>query len=189
MNTESYTRIKLIKIWEILTEFSSEASPLTTTQVLNKLKEAGVPCDRRTLYGDVAVLSECGYEVFVVRGRENAYYTKKHNFSSEELFAVAESVRANRNISISKTNDIARRLPRLSFDKKKGKPSVKPVYPYLNKTVAGEEYEAVAKLLGAIDAGVCVRFTAIKRRAAGEKEDRGETFTVTPLEVVLFFGR
>ena len=190
MNTESFTRIKLLKVWEVLLNYSSAEKPLSTTEMLKRLKRAGVPCDRRTLYGDIDVLIGCGYDVKVVRSRENFYYTNEQSFSKEDLFVISESVRRNGNISVSKTNGIIKNLCDLSFDKSRKNAPTKVLAPYMKKSVTNEVYDKVETLLNAISDGKQLEITARSYNTEGGKavKKEGKPFTVSPLSVVFYCG-
>ena len=46
-------KIKLLKIWEILSWKSDEQHPLSTQDIISELKQLGIKCDRRTVYSDI----------------------------------------------------------------------------------------------------------------------------------------
>lgn len=63
MGKENFSKIKLLRIWEILKQESDEEHPLSTGELLERLEKGGIVCDRRTLYQDIAALNHFGYEV------------------------------------------------------------------------------------------------------------------------------
>lgn len=65
MGKEAFSKIKLLKIWEILKQDSDENNPLTTNQIIDKLAASGIVCDRRTLYQDIALLTLTDTKWFV----------------------------------------------------------------------------------------------------------------------------
>ena len=187
MNTESFTRIKLLKIWEVLTEYSSAGAPLSTSDIIKRLTAAGVPCDRRTLYGDIDVLIGCGYDVKVIRSKENLYYTEKSNLTKEDLFIISESVRQNKNIAISKTNAIIKDLNKLSFAKSRDKVPQKTAMPLADKTFTGDVYENVFALYKAVRQNKCVEITTFSY-GADKKAGGGAAISISPLDVVFYGG-
>ena len=42
MGKEAFSKIKLLKIWEILKQDSDENNPLTTNQIIDKLAASGI---------------------------------------------------------------------------------------------------------------------------------------------------
>ncbi len=61
--TTTLLKIKLLKLWEMLSRETDEAHPLTTNEIVKRLEEMGIRCDRRTVTMDIDMLNECGYEV------------------------------------------------------------------------------------------------------------------------------
>ena len=59
MMTDKILKLKLVKIWEILSQETDEENPMGTTELLQKLNSIGIDCDRRTLYADIDALNEC----------------------------------------------------------------------------------------------------------------------------------
>lgn len=55
-------KIKLLEIMELLRQQSDEEHPLLTSQIVKALNNLGITCDRRTLYLDIALLNEYGFE-------------------------------------------------------------------------------------------------------------------------------
>ena len=50
MGKENFSKIKLLRIWEILKQESDEEHPLSTNQIIERLARGGISCDRKTLY-------------------------------------------------------------------------------------------------------------------------------------------
>ena len=95
MGKEAFSKIKLLKIWEILKQDSDENNPLTTNQIIDKLAASGIVCDRRTLYQDIAALNSYGYEVVCRKGQHsNCYYVLDRNFDVPELRILIDAVQA-----------------------------------------------------------------------------------------------
>ena len=57
------SKVRLLRLWEILVRETSEARPMRTNDIIDALAEYGLMCDRRTLYGDIKQLNENGYRV------------------------------------------------------------------------------------------------------------------------------
>lgn len=68
MGKENFSKIKLLKIWEILKKDRDENNPLTTNQIIDGLAARGIVCDCRTLFQDIAELNFYGYEMAFKRG-------------------------------------------------------------------------------------------------------------------------
>lgn len=111
---DNVKRIRLLKIWEILTQDSDEDHPLTTDQIKEKLAKNGIECDRRTLYNDIEVLNSFGYEVFVKRSRNNLYYVEDRSFSVPEVLIIMDAIQAASFITENKTAELVDKVGKLS---------------------------------------------------------------------------
>ena len=87
MRQENTFKIRLIKSLEILRQHSDEDNYLSTTEIIERLAVIGIVCDRRTLYKDVELLNESGYEVLCEKapGKPNDYFIADRSFSVSEL--------------------------------------------------------------------------------------------------------
>ena len=104
MGKENFSKIKLLKIWEILKQESDEDHPLSTGELLARLEKNGVACDRKTLYQDIAALNSFGYEVICKRGQHsNSYYVVDRSFDVPELRVLIDAVQAASFITERKT--------------------------------------------------------------------------------------
>ena len=114
MGKENFSKIKLLRIWEILKQDSDENNPLTTNQILEKLSESGIVCDRRTLYQDISTLNSYGYEVICKKGQHsNGYYVIDRSFDVPELRILIDAVQAASFISPKKTVELTDKIAAL----------------------------------------------------------------------------
>ena len=60
MKSDKINKLKMIKIWEILSQETDENHPMTTNELLSKLEALGIDCNRKTLYADIDALNEFG---------------------------------------------------------------------------------------------------------------------------------
>lgn len=103
MKPEKASRIRLVKILEILRQETDEDNPMPTNTLIKKLAEQGIGCDRRTLYRDIKVLNEYGYEVLCIRAISNEYYVVDRSFDIPELRILLDAVQAASFITPKKT--------------------------------------------------------------------------------------
>ncbi|HRU98040.1 MAG TPA: transcriptional regulator [Ruminococcus sp.] len=114
------TKLKLLRILEILQKESSKTKPLTTQQICQKLEKMGMHCERRTLYKDIKLLIECGYDIDVVTSKTaNLYYYKKApTLSFAELKILIDAAEAASFISEEQTAEIVSKLAALGGSRK-----------------------------------------------------------------------
>ena len=65
------TKIKLLKLLEILQSESDEDNSLSTTEIIEKLAERGISCDRNTVYRDIKKLNESGMKFCAIKESGN----------------------------------------------------------------------------------------------------------------------
>jgi predicted DNA-binding transcriptional regulator YafY len=113
MSKENFQKIKLLKLWEILCRESDEEHPLDTVNLIGNLKNAGIRCDRKTLYNDIAELNKNGYLVYRKRTKRNQYYAKESDFSLPELRILIDAVQAANFIPQKKTDELVEKIANL----------------------------------------------------------------------------
>lgn len=95
MSDTNRQKAKLLLLKEILGQDSDEQNPLTTHELLCRLEQKGISCDRRTLSKDIADLNELGFEVMsVMIGHKKAYYVDDRQFNVPELRILMDAVQA-----------------------------------------------------------------------------------------------
>ena len=110
MKTDKILKLKLVKIWEILSQETDEDHPMGTTELLKKLRSIGIECDRRTLYADIDALNECGYEILCRRSTSNLYYVMDRKFSVGEIRIMMDAVQAAGFITDKQTDRFVEKL-------------------------------------------------------------------------------
>jgi predicted DNA-binding transcriptional regulator YafY len=114
MKEENAKRIRLLKIWEILRQETDEEHPITTPALLNKLAGFGIQCDRRTLYSDINVLNDFGYEILKTRAISNEYYVVDRTFDIPEVQILMDAVQSAGFITEKKTEQLVDKIAQLA---------------------------------------------------------------------------
>lgn len=117
-NNESLNRIRLLRIWEILNRETDEDHPMGTETLREKLLEGGIDCHRVTLYEDIKLLNEAGYEIMTRRGRSNQYYVMDRKFSNPEVHILMDAVQAASFITEKKTAELVDKIAHLAGSQK-----------------------------------------------------------------------
>lgn len=114
MERENCQKIKLLKLYELLCQETDEQHPLTTMNIVDRLAQMGISCERRTVAKDMAILNEQGYEVMVRWvGKEKAYYVEDRSFSVPELKVLIDAVQAASFITGKKTDELIDKIASL----------------------------------------------------------------------------
>ena len=114
MGKTNFSKIKLLKIWEILKQESDEGRPLTTSMIIERLADHGISCDRRTLYADINELIKNGYDIKYRHGQHsNLYYIEKRAFDIPELRIMMDAVQAANFITEQKSAELIDKIAAL----------------------------------------------------------------------------
>lgn len=114
MAQENWQKIKLLKLIDLLRQETDEQHPLTTMQICARMEEMDIPCDRRTLSKDIALLNDMGIEIqWNWVGKEKGYYTEDRAFSVPELKILIDAVQAASFITPAKTEDLIKKIAEL----------------------------------------------------------------------------
>ena len=86
-------KIKLLALWDILLKNTDEEHSMTTQEIIAALEKQDIAVSRKTLYEDIAVLNEHGYEVLCKKeSRSNAYYVIDRKFERSEVQVLLSAV-------------------------------------------------------------------------------------------------
>lgn len=187
MGKENFSKIKLLKIWEILKQESDENRPLTTGQIIKRLADSGITCDRRTLYADIATLNSFGYEVVTQKGQHsNSYYIVDRSFDIPELRILIDAVQAASFISPKKTEELTGKIAALGGSYRAD--ILKKNIVEFNTTKHNNEhiYYSVNAIEDAILSGKKIKFQYFDLTENQERKFRknGEKYLVNPVAMV-----
>lgn len=118
MEKEHIKRIRLIKIWEILSSETDEDNPMTTEELRARLCAFGIDADRRTIYKDIEILNDFGYEIMCKRAKSNEYYVIDRKFSIPEIQILIDAVQAAKCVTERKTDELIDKLSMLAGSSK-----------------------------------------------------------------------
>lgn len=107
-------KIKLLKLLELLSTTTDEQHPLSTNEIIWKLEEMGIKVERKTLYEDIKLLQESGYEIMCSRDRANRYYVEDRGFDVAELRVLLDSIQSAKFITPRKTEELVTKVASLA---------------------------------------------------------------------------
>lgn len=113
MKYEKIQRVKYVKLLEILRNESDEDKPLTTIELIDKLRAMNIAIDRKTLYNDLSILNQTGYEIMCNRSSTNEYFIVNRDFDVPELKILMDAVQAAKFISENKTEELLQKIAKL----------------------------------------------------------------------------
>lgn len=190
MAKEKNQKLKLLVLWNILNEETDENHSLDTVELLEKLCEHGIKCDRKTLYSDIELLNENGFEVFTEKGQRNKYYVVDRVFDDSQIKLMIDAVDAINSITIRKTEDLIGKIASLAGKHKaeefKNATKINAL-KYSNEKI----YYNIDAINNAINANKKIKFKYFDKGLNGEKLYRkdGKYYFSNPVDMLINDGK
>ena len=188
MKKENGTKIKLLKLLEILERESDEDNSLSTTEIVEKLAENGITCDRNTVYRDIQKLNESGYEILCDKGigQPNRYRIVDRKFTEPELRILTDAVQAAAFISERKTEELITKIAELGGRNKAELLKRNVVRFNTTKSKNESVLYSVSEISAAIENGRKISFRYFNYDKNHKKvyRHKGGRYTVNPLATI-----
>lgn len=182
-------KLKMLYLVKIFSEYTDDEHALTMQQIIQKLHEFEVNADRKTLYGDFALLSRFGYDIISTRiSRETYYHLGARTFELPELKLLVDSVQASKFIPNDKSKALIRKISSLCSLYEAGRLQRQVVIAGRVKTKSKVIYYNVDELYTAIDKNRQVTFHYfqwdIKKRPVLRHD--GSLYRISPWSLMWF---
>lgn len=105
---------KILYILQILQKHTDKEHPITINQLIALLAEENIKAERKSIYSDIALLRQLGYNVIMHRSKEVRYYLESKPFDPEELKIIADAIQTAPFLPRKKTNDLIKKLSTLT---------------------------------------------------------------------------
>ena len=184
---ENQSKLRIICLYRILSQYTNEAHPLSTNQLIRRLaEEYRLDVNRNTLGKDLELMMDAGLGIRVIHSTQNKYYFDGQTFTNGELKLLMDAVASSRFIPEKRSKELIKKLGTLTN-----------VYEqetlHRNVSVAGRVktesetgYENVDRINSAIDRKERIAFTYVDYTSSGKKILRhdGEKYLVSPYALV-----
>ena len=107
-------KLKLLYLMKLFMEESDEESPLTMEAIISRLAAQGIEAERRSIYEDVRLLQDFGFDVIGEKRRRYVYYLANRDFELAELKLLVDTVSASRFVTGRKSQQLIRKLSSLT---------------------------------------------------------------------------
>jgi predicted DNA-binding transcriptional regulator YafY len=105
-------KLALIRIWQILKEYSDYNHPLTQDDIASKLESKyGIVIERKAISRNISLLKEAGIEI---KSGKNGSYLDSRDFEDSELHMLIDGVLSSKHITANHAKDLIERLCALS---------------------------------------------------------------------------
>ncbi|MCM1267446.1 MAG: WYL domain-containing protein [Bacteroidales bacterium] len=108
-------KLKLLYLLKILTEQSDEEHCLSAQALIEALKAYGISAERKSVYDDIAQLTDFGYDIVLVKAKSGGgYYLAGRDFELPELKLLVETVQASRFLTLNKSRELISKIEKLA---------------------------------------------------------------------------
>ena len=107
-------KLKLLYLVKILEQYTDENNSLTIKKLINLLQDKEVSVERKTLYKDIELLQNYGYDIVVTKeGKENSYFLATRNFELAEVKMLIDVIQASKFLTAKKSHHLIAKLKTL----------------------------------------------------------------------------
>lgn len=114
MNGASRPRKRIITLLKIFYAQTDELHTLSVPELIEKLAACGIEAERRTVYGDIELLNEMGFDIVRTRSKKCGYFLAGREFELPELKLLADAVQSAKFVTYKKTNELIGKLSKLT---------------------------------------------------------------------------
>lgn len=184
MAERGHTKLKLLFIKQYLEKYSDEEHLIKAEELIEMLKEAGISCERKSIYADVAALKDFGVDISTDK---RGYRILNREFELPELRLLMDAVQAANFISAKKSKELINKISTLC-SKNQARLLEKQVYiDNRNKCTNEEIYYNIDLINKAIMQKRKISFTYIKRIIAEDRKEivrEEKELTVSPYALI-----
>lgn len=180
------SKLKTLKIIEILNKYSDENHPMSAADICAELSKEDIHAERKSIYSDIDVLRSYGYDIISTSTPKKGVYMGERDFELVEVRLLIDAVQSAKFITEKKTevlvDKIEKNLSKWHIEDLSGQVYVDNRNKNENETV----YYTIDTLSTAIRSEKKVSIHYIKRRIeAGERPKNEEhIYTVSPYALI-----
>jgi len=104
------SKLKLLKLMDILNEYSDEEHPLSAPEICAMLGDYGISAERKSIYSDISTLEEYGLDIIRAVDAKKGYFVGERDFQIPEVKLLLDAVRSAKFISEDKTKDLCKKI-------------------------------------------------------------------------------
>lgn len=115
MASQAKQKNKLLVLKELFEQQTNENHAMTVQEIISALNRKGISAERKTVYDDIATLTDSGFDIVVrKRGHANEYYLGSRLFQTVELCILADAVASCRFLTQKKSAELISKLCKLT---------------------------------------------------------------------------
>lgn len=180
-------KLKLFYILQMLMENTDEEHVLSTQEIIDKLAEHEIKAERKSIYNDIACLTDFGFDILSKKSRiGGGYYLASRDFELAELKLLVDAVQASRFMTVKKSRELIKKLEKLASKHQAVQLQRQVFVVGRVKTENEKIYYNVDTIYNAIEENVKISFTYLEWSLSKELKPRreGEKYTVSPWALI-----
>lgn len=178
-------KLKILYILQMLEEYTDEAHPMSTAEIIRRLEAVGIGCERKTIYSDIASLTDFGYDIIQVSSRRGGgYYLAGRTFELAELKLLVDVVQSSRFITPKKSRELIGKLEKLAGKHDAGKLQRQVYVAGRIKTENESIYYSIDSIHRAIQDNRQIAFTYLEWNLKKQLVPRGGRRRVSPWALI-----
>ena len=118
-NDNNSNKARLLMLVKMLYEKTDDENKLTTSQILENLREQNIHSNDKTLRRDIVMLKELGFDVIVEHSKPNRYHIGDRGFDLAEVKLLIDAVASSRFVTEKKSQELGEKLAKLASENKR----------------------------------------------------------------------
>ncbi len=174
MPKSEFQKLKILYVADMLLHESNEEHKISVQAMMKKLDLCGIKAERKSIYNDIAALTQFGMDILIEHGRSGGYWLASRDFELPELKLLVDAVQSSKFLSAKKSRELIKKLEGLT-DKWSAQDLQRQVY-VANRVKSMNEsiYYSIDKLHSAINEDRQITFKYFKWNADKKMEFRGD---------------
>lgn len=186
MAEKSSSKQKLLSLINIFEKLTDENNIISTSEIVDELAKRGIMAERKSIYSDIALLVENGYDIIKVKSPKSGYFLASRNFQLPEVKLIIDAIQSADFITPKKTQELIEKIGSLvsedQFEMLKSQLSISNRV----KTMNEEIFYTIDVLNRAIEEKKQVSFSYVRHKIEAGKKIvmASREFVVNPYALV-----
>ena len=101
---------RVLLLFELLYTETDETHTRTTAEIVSRLHKKEIPCSRKTVSADIALLINFGSDIVTIKNGSNRYFMEGRLFELPEIRLLIDAVGSSRFVTAKKSGALIEKL-------------------------------------------------------------------------------